>query len=145
MIFKVISKITFQSTLLNCKAWVKYFNLSCASKRDLRGSLGPTKVTYCSIHSGCILGTDDFVKNYKKSRPEPKKNDFFIQFMGSDVLMYGDEWISFFVYIFFYTVQSIEMKFKTYHYFNKLKCLVVFGTYRLINISILFRYIFSFF
>ena len=35
------------------------------------------KVSNCSIQSGWILARDDFSKNYKGSRPGPKKCDFF--------------------------------------------------------------------
>ena len=52
--------------------------------------------------------------------------------------------IIFFVHDFFDTVALIEMKFKTYNYFNKMKRWLVFGTYRFTNISPLFQYFFSF-
>ena len=36
------------------------------------------KVTYCSIQLGWILARDGFAKNYKGSRPEAEKCQFFI-------------------------------------------------------------------
>ena len=42
--------------------------------------------------------------------------------------------------VFFHTVQQIEMKLKTYYYFNQMKRWLVFDTYRPTNISTFFQY-----
>ena len=41
------------------------------------------KVTNCSIQLGWILARDGFAKNYRSSRPEAKKCNFFISACGS--------------------------------------------------------------
>ena len=46
---------------------------------------------------------------------------------------------------FFHAVEPIEMKLKTYHQYNKMVRLLVFGTYLLTNISTLFEYFLNFF
>ena len=59
-----------------------------------------------------------------------------------------DGWMDvvvFFVHDFFHTAEPIEKKLKLYHYFNKMKRWLVFGTYRLTTICTLFQYFFSFF
>ena len=60
---------------------VKYYNWSLATSKGpqkVLESMVSTKVANFSIHSGWILLTDDFVKNYMGSCPEPQKYDFFI-------------------------------------------------------------------
>ena len=93
------------------------------------------KLTYCSIQLGWILARDGFATNYMGSRPEAKKWNFFI--LSTQVIVI-------FVDDFFNTVEGIEMKLKTYHYW-KIKRWLVFITYRPINISSLFQNFFSFF
>ena len=46
--------------------------------------------------------------------------------------------IVFKVHDFFHTVEPIEMKLKPYHYYNKMKCGLVFAIYRPTNIIILY-------
>ena len=80
------------------------------------------KVTNCSIQLGWILARHGFAINHMGPRPEAKKCDFLIYSVRMD------GWLLpvFFDDDFFRPVQPIEMKLKTYHYFNKMKPWLVF-------------------